>query len=294
MDTVTLITDKSIGNALPNQSIGAILVDSGKLTADEAERIMRLQRERGTRFGDAAIELGFLTQADIEQALSLQFDYPYLLKGESKVSEEIVAAYNPFSPQVEELRALRSQLMLRWFDASAGRKALTIISADRGEGRSFIAANLAVVFSQLGERTLLIDADMRNPRQHKLFGLDNRNGLSAILAGRSERNAAIHRVPSLIDLSVMTAGPTPPNPQELLGRSAFQQLLEEVAPLFDVILIDTPAHSECADSQMVAGRSGASLIVVRKNSSHISAVRDLVDSAANSNVVVVGSVLNAF
>ncbi|MGC5317045.1 CpsD/CapB family tyrosine-protein kinase, partial [Escherichia coli] len=80
---------------------------------------------------------------------------------------KVVAAYNPFSKQVEALRALRSQLMVRWFDIDGKHKALSIVSPASGEGRSFIASNLAVVFSQLGERTLLIDADMRQPCQHE-------------------------------------------------------------------------------------------------------------------------------
>ncbi|MFJ3058473.1 chain length determinant protein tyrosine kinase EpsG [Herbaspirillum sp. NPDC087042] len=293
MDTATLINSKE-QDALPNRSIGAILIDVGKLTPDKAERILRLQRERGMRFGDAAIQLGLLTQADIDQALSRQFDYPYLMKGESRVSETVVAAYNPFSAQVETLRALRSQLMLRWFDADLGHKALAITSPGRGEGRSFLAANLAVVFSQLGERTLLIDADMRHPRQHELFGLDNRNGLSAVIAGRAGAAEAIQRIPALIDLSVLPSGPTPPNPQELLGRPPFAQLLQQLAPSYDVILIDTPAGIDCADAQMVAGRTGAALMVVRKNVSHIAAVRSLTDSLADARVMVVGSVLNEF
>jgi receptor protein-tyrosine kinase len=292
MDTATLIFKD--GTTLPNRSIGAILIDSGKLSTENAERILRLQRERSMRFGDAAIQLGFLTQDDIDQALSQQFDYPYLLKGESRVSEMVAAAYNPFSKQVEALRALRSQLMLRWFDTDAQHKAITITSAERGEGRSFIAANLAVVFSQLGERTLLVDADMRNPRQHELFGLDNRNGLSAVIAGRSEVAGAIHRIPALIDLSVLPAGPTPPNPQELLGRAQFPHLLMRLAADYDVILIDTPADAECADGHTVSVRAGAALVVVRTNVSHISRVRSLTDNLSGAEVAVVGSVLNEF
>ncbi|WP_413459976.1 chain length determinant protein tyrosine kinase EpsG [Herbaspirillum huttiense] len=292
MTTATLTLNE--GTALPNRSIGAILVDSGKLSTENAERILRLQRERGLRFGDAAIQLGLLTQSDIDQALSRQFDYPYLLKGESKVSEKVVAAYNPFSKQVEALRALRSQLMVRWFDIDRQHKALSIVSPESGEGRSFIASNLAVVFSQLGERTLLIDADMRNPCQHELFGLDNRNGLSGVIAGRCSAADALQRVPDLLDLSVLTAGPTPPNPQELLGRTNFTQLLGDLVQDFDVILVDTPAGRQYADGNMISVRTGASLVVVRTNVSHISAVRTLAENLTSSQVAVVGSVVNEF
>src|SRR3990172_66679 len=81
------------------RSIGAILIDAGKLTPEDAERILRRQREQGLRFGDAATKLGLITQADIEFVLSRQFDYPYLLRGQSEVSEDLVAAYTPFTPQ---------------------------------------------------------------------------------------------------------------------------------------------------------------------------------------------------
>ena len=292
MTTATLTLTE--GTALPNRSIGAILVDSGKLSPENAERIVRLQRERGLRFGDAAIQLGLLTQSDIEQALSRQFDYPYLLKGESKVSEKVVAAYNPFSKQVEALRALRSQLIVRWFDVDGKHKSLAIVSPESGEGRSFIASNLAVVFSQLGERTLLIDADMRTPCQHELFGLDNRNGLSGVIAGRCTAADAVQRVPDLLDLSVLPAGPTPPNPQELLGRPNFTQLLTDLAQEYDIILVDTPTGGQFADGNMISARTGASLVVVRTNMTHISAVRTRTEKLTSAHVVVVGSGINEF
>jgi len=209
-----------------DRSIGAILIDAGRLKPESAEKILRLQRDEGLRFGDAATRLGLLKQSDIDFALARQFDYPYLLRGQSLVSEELVAAYSPFTPQVEALRALRSQLMLRWFDTDPAHKALAVVSAERREGRSFIAGNLAIVFSQLGEHTLLIDADMRNPCQHTLFGLENRAGLSAVLSGRGGPDT-IQRIPSLLDLSVLTAGAQPPNPSELLSRPLFSQLLHE-------------------------------------------------------------------
>ncbi len=275
------------------RSIGAILIDAGKLTPEDAERILRLQREQGLRFGDAATKLGLITQADIEFVLSRQFDYPYLLRGQSGVSEDLVAAYAPFSPQVETLRALRSQLMVRWFDTNPARKALAIVSAARNEGRSFIAANLAVVFSQLGEHTLLIDADLRNPCQHKLFGLDNRAGLSAVLSGRGGPEA-IQRIPALRDLSVLPAGALPPNPLELLARPLFLQLLQELANEFDVIILDSPAAAEYADAQTLAERAGAALIVARTNATRILQVRRVIEGLSQGSTTVVGTVLNEF
>lgn len=273
------------------RSIGAILLDSGRLKVEDAERILRLQREGNLRFGDAAIKLGLLTEADIQHALSRQFNYPYLLRGSSKVSESIIAAYEPFSAQVEALRTLRSQLMLRWFDG-AERKALAIVSPAPKEGRTFIAANLAVVFSQLGERTLLIDGDMRQPQQHALFALDNRSGLSAALSDRGGP-IEIQRVPGLRDLSVLPAGAAPPNPIELLSRSVFVELLQAVREHFDIILIDTPPAGQYADAQAIAARTGAALVVARKDITSMSQTKSVSDTFSASGAVMVGAVLNA-
>jgi protein-tyrosine kinase len=278
--------------AYGERSIGAILVRAGRLTSENTERILRLQREQNLSFGEAGIKLGLLTQADIEFALSLQFNYPYLVRGESKLSEDLVAAYTRSGPQLETLRALRSQLMLRWFDGT-DRKALAIISGERREGRSFIAGNLAVVFSLLGERTLLIDADMHYPRQHALFGLDNRAGLSAVLSGRGGPEL-MQRIPGLPDLSVLPAGVLPPNPLELLAQPLFPQLLKELRSEYDVILLDTPASASFADAQTIAAHAGAALIVARKNVSRKWRVRGVSDSVTHASITIVGSVLNDF
>ena len=287
--------DMHIGDLPPpvQGSIGAILIEAGRLSIENAEQITRSQRISNLRFGDAAVRLGILTPADVEFALSAQFDYPYLEEGLSAVSTKLVAAYRPFTTQVESLRALRSRLIVRWLKQANKQKVLAIVSSEPEEGRSFIAANLAIVFSQLGERTLLIDADLRNPRQELLFGVDNRYGLSGILSGRSGMEA-VQKIPSLIDLSVLPAGPTPPNPQELLGRPQFALMLNKFERDYDVVLLDTPPCDEYADAQTISMRAGSALIVVRKNHSHVKAFRKMVDNLAQSNIDLVGAVLNEF
>ena len=276
--------------------IGAILIESGRLSFKDAERVLSLQKDlqaTGLRFGEAAIRLGVVSPDDIKFALARQYGYPYLIKGDGKVSEELVAAYQPFGPQVESLRALRSQLMLRWFTGELDRRALAIVSPDAGEGRSRLVANMAVLFSQLGAHTLLIDGDMRNPRQHELFNLKNRTGLSTVLSGRGE-SADVRRVPAFLDLSVLPAGPVPPNPAELLGRPLFGTFLEEMRREFEVILIDTPAASEYADAQMVCARARGALLAVHKNSTRMAAAGELCTGLTQLGVGVVGSVLSEF
>lgn len=272
------------------RSMGVILVDADRISLPDAERILHFQREHGARFGDAGKALGLLTDDDVLFASSVQFGYPYLTR-ESNLSRELVAAYEPASRQVEQLRALRSQLMLRWFDTGADRKGLAIVSAGPNEGRSYIAANLAIVFSQLGERTLLIDADLRSPRQHELFNLGESAGLSGMLAGRAGPEAVVG-IKELQDLSVLPAGAIPPNPQELLGRQDFSKLLQSLGETFDVIIIDTPAATQCADAHTVAVRAGAALVVARQNSSSLPELARLTHSLREFGVNLVGSVLN--
>ena len=272
------------------QLMGAILVDAGRLTELSVEQILSFQQERGGRFGEAGQALGLLTEEDVRFALSVQFDYPYLAP-ESKLSHDLVAAYHPNSTQVEELRALRSQLMLRWFSIGTGRNGLAVVSAGRKDGRSYLAANLAIVFSQLGERTLLIDADLRTPRQHKLFNLGERAGLSDVIVGRAGLDA-ITAIPGLSSLSVLPSGTIPPNPQELLGRSEFSSLLGALGEDFGVMIIDTPAANSCADAQTVAARAGAALMVARQNTSSIPQLARFTRSLREFGVTLVGSVLN--
>lgn len=276
------------------RTLGAILVDGGQLKSEDAEHVLHYQKEHNLRFGEAAMRLGLISEADIQFALSRQFAYAYLRKtpGESRsLSDELVAAYQPFSPRVEQLRAIRSQLMLRWFDRAEERQVLTIVGAERLEGRSYLAANLAIVFSQLGERTLLVDADMREPRQHFLFYLENQIGFSTLLAGRS-REEAIVRIPDLAGLSVLPAGPTPPNPLELLNRLNFDEFMLQARTAYDVIIVDTPAMSTGEDAAMISVRTGAALAVARSGATHVAAFKDMVRGLMDAGVSVVGSVLN--
>ncbi|MGZ5016668.1 MAG: chain length determinant protein tyrosine kinase EpsG, partial [Methylobacter sp.] len=264
MQAETMINNKITSkiNKLKNTaSMGALLLDAGKLSTRDVERIVELQKQKAMLFGDAAKLLGLINDDDIQKALSYQFDFPFLATSEESFSQELVAAYQPMSLQVEALRAVRGQLMLRWF--TNVHKTLTLVSLSRGEGRSLMAANLAIVFSQLGERTLLIDADLRQPRQHTLFKLQSVYGLSDVLAGRADLTV-ITRIPAFRDLSILPAGTMPPNPVELISRG-LKKCLQELQTQFDVILIDTPPAEQAVDAQIIASNCGGSLLVVRQH-----------------------------
>lgn len=275
----------------PEAAMGVLLLDAGKITPDHAERILRMQKELGIRFGEAAVRLGLVTEDDVQQALARQFSYPYLQKGESSLSPRLVAAFEPFSPQVESLRAIRSQLMLRWF--ARGHKALAIVGADPGDGVSIFASNLAVVFSQLGEQTLLVDANLRSPHQQDVFALTPRLGLSDVLAGRADLDV-IARVPSFVDLSVMPSGTLPPNPQELLSREGFGNLNAQLENRYDVVLYDVAPFSRGVDAMAVAGRAGGVLLVARKDHTRMAALEHMAAQLGEAGAEVLGSVVVDF
>ena len=274
-----------------DSSIGGLLLESGKITPENAERVLRMQKELGIRFGEAAQRLGLINEADIQEVLARQFDYPYLQPGAGKFSDKLVAAYQPFSQQVERLRAVRSQLMLRWM--ARGHKSLVIAGVTPGDGASLFAANLAIVFSQLGEHTLLVDANLRAPAQHTIFNLSGRAGLSDMLAGRAEREA-IAKIDSFVDLSVLGAGTLPPNPQELLSRANFGALARDLEAQADVVLYDASAFSIGSDALALASRIGGVLLVVRKNHTNLADVHATVEQLAQTGAQVVGSVLVEF
>jgi protein-tyrosine kinase len=276
------------------RTIGAILVEDGRLNPRDVEAIQKYAIERRLRFGDAAIQLKLVTSEDVKFALARQFKYPEFLRGDEGVAEEVIAAHGPQNEIVEPIRGLRSQLMIRWLNASK-RKVLAITSPGRGEGRSWLAANLAVAFAQVGMRTLLIDADMRHPQQHRLFNLDNSLGLSAFLTGR-RGPSTVCRVHPELRLFVLPAGNVPPNPQELLASAAFGVVLDRFAEQYGsgIVLIDTPAAADTSDAQLIVAKAGAAFVLGRRNHTRLDkldvAMRDLKSTGAN----MVGCVFNEY
>jgi protein-tyrosine kinase len=283
------------GRALSRRDsrIGGILAEEGKLRAKDIERVMELQQTNGLRFGEAALSLGLITAEDLRGAVAKQYDLPHLLPGNESISRELVVAYEPFHPRAEELRALRTQLLIRWSNAGLKQRILAVVSPGSGEGRSYVAANLAVVFSQLGERTLLIDADLRMPRQQRIFNVPDRIGLSAVLAGRADRSAIVP-VSEFGTLSLLSAGARPPNPQELLSRQTLPALLDELKSEFDVILFDTPPAKLYADAQNVAFRAGNVIVLARKDHTRVADTTGVIRELGDTGARIVGTVFNAF
>lgn len=272
-----------------NRPIGRVLVDLGKLRERDVDRVFALHRKKGLRFGEAACSLGLIAPCDVVQALSIQFNYPYLQRGQGTMSAELVAAHDPYHSQSEALREVRTQLLTHWLTPQ--RKVLAVVSPAPGDGRSYLAANLAVSFAQLGEKTLLVDADLRSPRQHRIFGLGGGAGLARALAGGLGVGVA-ERIAYFDDLSVLAAGAAPPNPLELLSRGDLRRLLTEARQEYGVVIVDTAAGARGADARLIAARADGVLLLAHKDRTRLADLDRLRGAIAAGSVPIVGAVLN--
>ena len=269
-------------------NIGKLLQDAGKLKPEDMERVLKLQQDENLRFGEAAQKLGLVTEADIRQALSHQFEYPYIHADEAGLSPELTVATAPYSKESEALRSVRSELLLRWF--KDGRKTLAIGSTRADEGASYLAANLAVLFAQMGRKVLLVDANMRQPHQQVIFNLGNGMGLSDILAERVP-SVQVRTVKPFLSLNVLPAGSPPPNPVELLARPSLGALLAGLETSYDIILIDTAPSQLSSDFQLIAARVGGMLIATRRNISRMAPLAELKEKVVLAGAQVVGAVV---
>lgn len=273
--------------------IGAILVDEGLIALDDVERILSYGQKVGARFGEAAVRLGMISPQLLDEVLAFQFDHAVIDPQQTGISPEVAAAWETGVVEQQDFRALRNQICLRWLDGDMPRqRCVALLSLDRHEGRSFAAANLAVTFSRMGQRTLLIDADMRHPRQHLLFGIRDIDGLSGHLAGRGE--AVAQRIAQLPALSVLPCGGVPPNPGDLLTRPALAALLARFEEQYDVVLLDTPAAAGSPEAMMLAARAKGCVLLARHHASRYNGLHDLAAELGALGSTVIGTVLMQF
>ena len=177
-------------------------------------------------------------------------------------------------------------------DEHKGRKVLAVGAPRTGTGASTVAANLAVSFAQLGERTLLLDANFRNPAQHQLFGMSAETGLADVLLGRTSVDKSIVSIAQLNGLAVLCAGPVPPNPHELLSSRAMQYLLELAREIYDVVIIDAPPALEYADAQMIASRAGGYVLVTRRHRTRMADVTAVQERLEPAGATLLGAIVN--
>jgi protein-tyrosine kinase len=282
------VSPETMASNDPRAPLGRHLVDAGKLTDEQIDAVLAMQKVNNRRFGETAVAMGLVSEMDLQAALVRQYSYQCLSVGD-QVSASVFAVHDPASAQSEALRGLRSQLMMRWL--SERQRSVVVTPVGIGESSAVLAANLAVSLAQLSQRVLLVDANLRDPRQHLLFGLDSTVGLSTVLNERCDVESALMAVPSLENLTIMCAGATPPNPQELLNTVVFSYLMETPPRLFDVVVIDTPPAPQFADAHIVSSLAGGCILATRRNRTLLADIETVRQQLQGLSVEIVGAVV---
>lgn len=162
----------------------------------------------------------------------------------------------------EAYKALRTSILFSGIDHPL--KEIVVTSAGSGEGKSRTAANLAVVLAQAGHKTLLVDADFRRPSQHRMFARVRNFGLSNLILGDATEDEVVGSVDSLPNLWLLTSGPTPPNPSELLGSGRMRELMARLSGAFVYVVVDTPPVNAVTDSSILAAHADGTILVVEQ------------------------------
>ncbi len=207
-----------------------------------------------------------------------------------KPGPQLTLAYDPFSVRSEAIRSLRTELLLR--NEPGRTNIVCLVSPSPHEGRSQLAAELAIAFAQLGRRTLLVDGDLRKPSQHLLFSAGNERGLGEALV-RSEKPYQ-YNVEGLPQMSLITAGSVPPNPLELISGGRFSRLLNDWRNANEFIVIDTPPVNLYADALAIATLTERALIVTRAEHTLFKDMRELVRRLASTRALILGATINRF
>lgn len=195
----------------------------------------------------------------------------------------------PRSVITEQIKTIRTNINFAMTDRHL--HTLMVTSSVQREGKSTVSANLAVEYAKEGMHVLLVDADLRRPTMHKTFGLDNRAGLTSWLAHQvDDVNQVVHEVTD--NLVVMTSGPIPPNPAELLGSQRATKFLNEVTRNLDLVIVDAPPVLPVTDAQLLASKVDGSVLVIRQNVAQKAAVKDAVSLLKHAKANLLGAVLN--
>jgi capsular exopolysaccharide synthesis family protein len=212
-------------------------------------------------------------------------------KGGTDFKRRLITYEDPKSPISESYRSLRTNIS---YASTMDNKirSLLISSSQPGEGKSTTTANLAIAFAQLRKKTLLVDADLRKPVQHNVFGHPRGPGLSEYLIGDIDDLGSIIHSTKVENLSIMTAGGLPPNPSELLGSDTMSSLVSQLEDEWDMVLFDSPPIVAVTDASMISGELDAIAMVVKAGQTERTAIDRALDIIENVKAPLIGAILN--
>ncbi|AKU26587.1 CpsD/CapB family tyrosine-protein kinase [Anoxybacillus geothermalis] len=206
-----------------------------------------------------------------------------------KAERNLITFDDPKSPISEQYRTIRTNIQFSFIDEPL--QSLMVTSSAPSEGKSTTAANLAVVFAQQGKKTVLIDADLRKPTVHYTFRLNNYTGLTSVLTNAVPLLSALQGT-AIENLTVLTAGPIPPNPAELLSSKMMDRLFHELKEIYDLVIFDTPPVLAVTDAQILANKCDGTVLVVASGKTETDAAVKAKELLEAANAKIVGVVLN--
>lgn len=201
----------------------------------------------------------------------------------------LIVHNNPKSPVAEAYRVLRTNIQFASVDKPV--QVMAVTSATPGEGKTTTIANLAITFAQSGSKVLLVDADLRKPTVHKVFGLFNATGVTTVLAHHVDYATCVDKT-EVDNLSVLTSGPIPPNPSELLSSNAMKSLLERIKADYDIILIDSPPVGVVTDAAVLSTIVDGIIMVTSSAQVEIDAAKQAKELLDKVKANILGVVLN--
>lgn len=206
-------------------------------------------------------------------------------------ARKLATVISPHSYVAEQFRTLRTNINFSSPDQAI--RSLVVTSASPFEGKSTAAANLAVVFAQEGKRILLVDADMRKPTMHFTFKKDNGRGLSTVLTKQTSLESAIKTTP-IDKLDILTSGPIPPNPAELLASNSLEITMKKLKDLYELIIFDSPPILSVTDGQILANRCEGVVLVINSNKTEKQKALKAKEAIVASNGKLLGAILNNY
>jgi protein-tyrosine kinase len=294
-----------------DEELSRTLVQLNRLSQDAVEQINVLMQTLHLRFAEAALQSGAVSQQELEEAqewmgkrglgkpgglieemmrrTARKRDVILWEHDQLEPAAELILPHQPDHPYSESMRSLRTELLLR---CKASRGIITVLSPCSGDGRSRLAAELAIAFAQLERRTLLVDADLRKPSLHRLFGTENDMGLAQALTKSGPHH--FHGINGLPEMALITSGEVPKNPLELISGRGFERAIREWRRNFEFVILDTPPVTRYSDAVATAAVTGNVLLLGRAKATKFKNLHDVCRNLSAAHCRILGATINSF